>query len=408
MAQTISRLSAISVPNKKPGYHADGANLYLRVAPKGGGRGWIFRFAMGGRTRDMGLGSYPEISLATARELAGRFRGLVKEGIDPVERRRIERAGQRVAAAKNLTFDECAREYIKEHEPSWRNAKHRAQWTSTLKRYASPVFGKLPASAIDVEFVLKALKPIWTTKPETASRVRGRIEAVLDWARVHGHRSGENPARWKGNLKDAFPAHSSLRAVKHHAALPYPEIGSFMAALRERDEIAAHALEFTILTVARTTETIGAPWDEIDFGAKVWKVPAARMKASREHRVPLSPPALTLLERMRAIRDREFIFPGLKAGQPLSGMAMLMALRRMGRDDLTVHGFRSTFRDWAAERTNYAREVVEMALAHRIGDQTEAAYWRGDLFEKRRRLMAEWAKFCSRAPVIADVVMLHG
>ena len=395
MAQTIGRLSAVSVATKKPGYHADGANLYLRVAPKGDGRGWIFRYAMAGRTRDMGLGSFPEISLATARALAENFRRLVKEGTDPIERRRTERAALRIAAAKNLTFDECAGEYIKEHEGDWRNAKHRYQWNTTLKHYASPVIGKLPAAAIDAPLVLKVLKPIWKIKRETASRLRGRIELVLDWARVHGYRSGENPARWKGNLKDALS--TGTRDVKHHAALPYSEIGSFMAALRERDDRGARALEFTILTAARTGETLGATWKEIDFADKAWKIPATRMKAGREHRVPLTAAAIELLEQMQTIRDREFIFPGLKAAQPPSSMTMLMTLRQMGHDDLTVHGFRSTFRDWAAERTNFPREVVEMALAHRIGDQTEAAYWRGDLFDKRRRLMSMWADYCATA-----------
>ncbi len=276
MAQTIGRLSAISVATKKPGYHADGANLYLRVAP-GGSRGWIFRFTIGGRTRDMGLGSYPEIGLASARELAENFRRLLKEGTDPIERRRTERAASRITAAKNLTFDECVREYIKEHEGDWRNAKHRYQWNTTLKHYASPVIGKLPAAAIDAPLVLKVLKPIWKIKRETASRLRGRIELVLDWARVHGYRSGENPARWKGNLKDALP--TGVRDVKHHTALPYSEIKPFMTALRERDDRGARALEFTILTAARTGETLGAAWDEIDFANKVWKIPATRMKA---------------------------------------------------------------------------------------------------------------------------------
>jgi integrase len=405
MVQTIGRLSAIKVANLKgpPGYFADGANLYLRVAP-GGSRGWIFRFTIGGRTRDMGLGAYPGIGLASARELAENLRRLVKEGTDPIERRRTERAALRIAAAKNLTFDECAREYIKEHEEDWRNAKHRYQWNTTLQHYASPVIGKLPAAAIDAPLVLKVLKPIWKIKRETASRLRGRIELVLDWARVHGYRSGENPARWKGNLKDALS--SGTRDIKHHAALPYSEIGSLMAALRERHDRGARALEFTILTAARTGETLGATWSEIDLANKVWKIPATRMKAGREHRVPLTAAAIALLEHMQTIRDREFVFPGLKTGQPLSGLAMLMVLRRMGHDDLTVHGFRSTFRDWAAERTNFQREVVEMALAHRIGDQTEAAYWRGDLFEKRRRLMAMWADYCSTAST-GEVVPLR-
>jgi integrase len=400
--QTIGRLSAVSVGKKTPGYHADGANLYLRVAPKGAGRGWIFRYRIGGKTRDMGLGSYPAISLAAARELAAECRKHVKQGIDPIERRRADRAARSVDAAKTLSFDNCALEYVKEHEPGWRNAKHRAQWTSTLQSYVSPVFGKLPVAAIDVGMVLRALKPIWNTKPETASRLRGRIEAVLDWAAVHGYRGRENPARWKGNLQGALPNRAGKRLVEHLPALPYAEIAAFMAALRERNERTAPALEFTILTAARSGETLGATRDEIDLQNKVWKIPAARMKGAREHRVPLSAPAIAVLERMLAVRNGEFVFTG-PSGQPLSRMTPL--LQHMGRDDLTVHGFRSTFRDWAAERTSFPREVVEMALAHRIGTEVELAYRRSDLFEKRRRLMDDWAKYCARS-MSGDVVPL--
>ena len=383
--QIIGRLSAVSIVKKTPGYHADGACLYLRVAPKGAGRGWIFRYASGGKTRDMGLGSFPAISLAAARELAAECRKQVKQGIDPIERRRAERATRSVEAAKTLSFDNCALEYVKEHEAGWRNAKHRAQWTSSLRCYVSPVFGKLPIAAVDVGMVLRALKPIWNAKPETAARVRGRIEAVLDWAAVHGYRGRENPARWKGNLEGALPNRAGKRLVEHLPALPYTEIAAFMAALRGRQERPAPALEFTILTAARSGETLGATWDEIDLENKVWKIPAARMKAGREHRVPLTPPALAVLQRMLAIRDGELVFPGPKRGRPLRNMSAF--LRRMGRDDLTVHGFRSTFRDWAAERTSFPREVVEMALAHRVGTDVELAYRRSDLFEQRRRLM---------------------
>jgi integrase len=396
MAQTIGRLSAIKVAKlKEPGYFADGGNLYFRVAPSGA-RGWIFRFALGGRTRDMGLGAYREISLATARDLAEKFRALVKEGVDPIERRRADRAAQRVASAKNLTFDECARAYIEDHEAGWRNAKHRAQWSSTLKKYASPVFGKLPVAAIDAGLVMRVLKPIWSKKTETAGRLRGRIESVLDWARVHGYRSGENPARWKGNLDHLLPAKSKVRPVQHHAALPYPELGAFMADLRECPDGAARALEFTILTAARTNETIGATRAEIDAREKAWNVPGARMKGRRDHRVPLSKRALGILNvNGGAGAKGDFLFEGRKPDRPLSNMAMLKLLERMGRDDITVHGFRSTFRDWAAERTNFPNEVVEMALAHAVDDKTEAAYRRGDLFEKRRRLMEAWAEYCA-------------
>jgi integrase len=409
MAQTIGRLSALKVAKlTKPGYYADGGNLYFRIAPPSknsdpvrqpiGARGWIFRFALGGRTRDMGLGAYPHISLAAARDLATKFRALVKEGVDPIERRRADRATQRIAAAKNLTFDECAQAYIEDHEAGWRNSKHRRQWSSTLKQYASPAFGKLPVSVIDTDLVMRALKPIWSKKTETASRLRGRVESVLDWARVRGYRTGENPARWRGNLDHLLPPRSKVRPVQHHAALPYLALPTFMADLRDRADNSARALEFTILTAARTNESIGATRAEIDTREKAWTVPAARMKGGKEHRVPLSGRAFSLLDTNgSADADRDFIFKGLRPGKPLSNMAMLKLLERMGRTDLTVHGFRSTFRDWAAERTNFPNEVVEMALAHVVENKAEAAYRRGDLFEKRRRLMEAWAEFCASA-----------
>jgi integrase len=395
VAKTSERLSAIRVANLKgPGYFADGANLYFRIAV-GGTRGWIFRFTIQGRTRDMGLGSYPEIALATARKFACKYRELVKQGIDPIEQRRGDRVAQRVAAAKSVTFDQCARQYIEDHEAGWRNAKHRAQWTATLKRYASPVFGALPVSSIDDGLVLRALKEIWYSKPETGSRVRGRVESVLDWARVCGYRSGENPARWKGHLDHLLPAKSKVRRVKHHAALPYTKIGAFIAALRERNEGAARALEFTIFTAARTGEVLGATWDEIDLQSKLWTIAPDRMKAGKEHRVPLSTGALAILDLIHDGHRGDYVFAGAKPGRPLSQMAMSMLLRRMGQGDMTTHGFRSTFRDWAAECTNFPREVSEMALAHAIASAVEAAYRRGDLFDKRRRLMQAWCDYCA-------------
>jgi integrase len=405
MSRRIECLTPTEVANlKSPGYFADGDKLYFRVAPTGA-RGWIFRFSIDGRTRDMGLGSYPEIGLRAARDLADEFRALLKKGVDPIEHRRAARAAKRVAEAKNLTFDLCAHGYIKDHDAGWRNAKHRAQWVTTLAQYASPVFGKLPAAAIDTGLVLRALKGFWYTKPETASRVRGRIEAVLDWARVHGYRTGENPARWKGNLDHLLPAKSKVRRVKHHAALPYAELGAFMAALRERSDEAARALEFTILTTARTGETLGARRAEIDARGKVWIVPAERMKAGCEHRVPLSNRALALAAGEGA---SDFAFVGAN-GRPFAVTSMLGVLERMGRGDLTVHGFRSTFRDWAAECTNFPNDVIEMALAHTIASKVEAAYRRGDLFEKRRRLMNAWAEFCAKdAGSSARVITLRG
>jgi integrase len=306
------------------------------------------------------------------------------DGIDPIEARRAQREQKSLDAAKSMTFDACAAAYIDAHKAGWRNEKHFDQWSNTLNTYAGPVFGSLPVQAVDVGLVMKALEPIWQTKSETASRVRGRIESVLDWATVRGYRKGDNPARWRGHLDKLLPPRSKVRKVEHHPARPHDELANFVAMLRRQEGIASRALEFLILTATRTGEVIGARWDEIDLGEKVWVVPAARMKAGREHRVPLSAAAVAILEQMQEVREGDFVFPGGKRGKPLSNMAMLAVLKRIDRGDLTNHGFRSSFRDWAAERTNFPREVAEMALAHTVGDKVEAAYRRGDLFQKRR------------------------
>ena len=292
-----------------------------------------------------------------------------------------------------MTFNECTKQYLAAHSAGWRNAKHSAQWSSTLKTYVEPVIGSLSVHAIDTALVMKIIEPLWSKKPETASRLRGRIEAVLDWATVRGFRQGENPARWRGHLDKLLPARARVRKVKHHAALPYDELPTFMIGLRAQEGVAARALEFLILTAARTGEVIGARPDEIKD--KVWTVPAGRMKASKEHRVPLSESAFAVVETLREEHGGAHLFPGGKRDKPLSNMAMLALLDRMGRSDLTAHGFRSTFRDWAAECTNYPNEVVEMALAHTISSKVEAAYRRGDLFEKRKSLMSDWATFCA-------------
>ena len=334
---------------KTPGLFADGGGLYLAVT--GGGKSWIFRYQVAGRRRDMGLGSADTFSLADAREKAREARRLVAEGTDPIEARRAARAAQVFAATK-------------------------------------------------------AIEPIWAKKPETAGRVRGRIECILDYAAAREWRTGDNPARWRGHLENLLPKPSKVRRVEHHAALPYADMAAFMAELRGQEGTAARALEFTILTAARTGEVLGARWGEINLAERLWAIPAGRMKGGREHRVPLSPAALAIVEKMAAIRSSEFLFPGGLAGRPLSNMAMLVLLRRMGRDDLTAHGFRSSFRDWAAERTGFPAEVAEMALAHVVGDKVEAAYRRGDLFQKRRQLAESWAKFCA-APA-AEVVPLRG
>lgn len=379
---------------KEPGRYGDGLGLWLQVSDVGG-KSWLFRFMLNGRARMMGLGRYDDVSLEEARRKARECRKLLAEGKDPLEERKARLALDRLASAKVLTFNECARAYIEANRAGWKNDKHAGQWESTLATYASPIIGKLPVAEIDTGLVLKVLEPIWTTKAETASRLRGRIEAVLGWATVRGYRSGDNPAAWRNHLDKALPARSAVKRVENHPALPYVEIGAFMAQLREQKGIASRALEFTILTAARTNETIGATWQEIDLEAGVWTVPAERMKAKKEHRVPLSPQAVAVLREVLPLKgaDDAPAFPTPKGGH-LSGMAMLAVLRRMGRGDLTVHGFRSTFRDWAGEMTGFPREVIEHALAHQLKDKAEAAYARGTLFEKRRRLMDEWATYC--------------
>jgi len=398
----------------KPGVFGDGAGLYLQVRDAEH-RSWIYRYRMGGKARWMGLGSLPAIGLAEAREAATTARKAALAGLDPIDARRAERAETTARAGLN-TFAEVATAYIAAHRAGWRNSKHAAQWTATLEGYAYPIMGNLGVGVIDTGHVTRILTPIWEAKPETASRLRGRIEAVLDFAKAHGWRTGDNPARWKGHLANILPARGKLARVKHHAALPWTAIGAFMSELAPQEGVAALALRFTVLTAARTGETTGATWREVSMDNAVWTVPGARMKAGREHRVPLSDGAIAVLRdaaRLRTGHDpAAFIFPGAKAGKPLSGMAMSMLLRRMERGGLTVHGMRSSFRDWCAEATGYPRELAEAALAHTLRDKVEAAYQRGDMMDKRRKLMGEWASFCHRplADVGADgkVVALRG
>lgn len=411
MARLWERLTALQVKRiAKPGMHPDGGGLYLFVQ-RGGGRSWVYRYMLQGRAREMGLGPAHTISLSEARAMARDARRLKFDGIDPIEQRQLARARTTLEAAKGFTFKQAASAYIRANKAGWRNDKHALQWESTLTTYADPIFGSRGVSEIDTGLVLAALEPIWSTKPETASRVRGRIEAVLDWANARGLREGENPARWKGHLEKLLPAKSRVHKVEHHAALPYAEMRAFMAALKGQPGAAARALEFTILTVARTGEVIGAKWDEIDLASRVWTIPADRMKGRKEHRVPLTTPLVEILEGRQAeyaavvrrvLQSKGHAIPddippvgplfwGRLFGKNLSNMAMLAVLKRMKRDDLTAHGFRSTFRDWAAETTEYRSEIVEMALAHTIGNKVEAAYRRGDLFEKRKLLMDDWA-----------------
>jgi integrase len=408
MARRLNRLTAVEVKgiDQKGMYH-DGGGLYLQVSAART-KSWIYRFTLDGRAREMGLGPLNAISLAEARKRTAECRRMRHDGIDPIEARGAQRDQKRLEGARSMTFDVCAEAYIEAHKASWKNGKHAEQWHGSLRNYASPVFGSSPVQAIDLALVMKALEPVWQTKSETASRLRGRIEAVLDWARVHGYRKGENPARWRGHLDKLLPARAKIQKVVHHPALPYSEIADFMVSLRSQEGIAARALEFLILTAARTGEIIGARWDEVDLKEKIWTVPGLRMKAGREHRVPLSGPALATVKNMNEIRESDFVFPGGRKGKPLSNMAMLALLKRIGRNDLTTHGFRSTFRDWAAERTNFPREVVEMALAHTIENKVEAAYRRGDLFQKRRQLMEAWARFSEIRASVGKVVSISG
>jgi len=409
MGRSIEKLKAVSLDrlSRKQGLHGDGGGLYLRVSSETA-RSWVLRYMLDGQAREMGLGPYPDISLSEARESAADARKLKAKGKDPIAARDAIRAEERAERERAVTFKHCAESYIRSHKAEWKNAKHAAQWSATLETYAMPTIGSLPVRCVDVALITKILEPIWNEKPETAGRVRGRIEAILDWAATHGYRDRENPARWKGHLENVFARRSKIRRVNHHAALPFGEIGAFMATLKEQEGLGAIALQFVILTAARTAEVIGAKWDEIDLRSATWTIPADRMKGGREHRVPLSRAALAILQtRQDAAGGSAFVFPGANPRKPLSNMAMLQTLRRMERGDLTVHGFRSTFRDWASERTTYPREVAEFALAHAVSDKVEAAYRRGDLFEKRRKLMDAWAMYCSKPLTDSNVISLE-
>ncbi len=402
-------LNSVNWKKLGAGRHADGGGLHLLVK-ESGARSWVFRFMLKGKSHDIGLSRCPEavellrqtrgeeLTLAQARDVAAIYRLKVKAGIDPLEERQ-RGAAEALAAAQaaqiaGITFKAVAEAYIAANEASWRNDKHRQQWRNTLASYVYPVMGELPVAEISTAHVLKILEPIWQNKAETASRIRGRIETVLDAAKARGYREGENPARWRGHIAQILPARRRL-SRGHHKAMAYNEISSFIAGLHQREATAGLALEFAILTAARTGEVIGATWAEVDIAKAIWTIPAARMKAGKEHRVPLSPRAVEILQAVEPLH-KEWLFPNEKDGK-LSGMAMTMLLRRM-KIDATVHGFRSGFRDWAAECTGYAHEICEMALAHAIGNKAEAAYRRGDLFEKRRRLMSDWAAYCGAPP----------
>ncbi len=408
MARTVQLLSSTALQSKGPGLHHDGRGLYLQV--KNGGRSWVFRYMRDRKARYMGLGPFSDVSLAKARRKAEEARSLLHEGLDPLEARKEEIQAARLLAAKAVTFKQCAEKYIDAHKDGWRNAKHAAQWTSTLETYAFPILGALPVQAIDTGLVMKVLQPIWAKKTETATRLRQRIEAVLNWATTRGFRQGDNPARWRGHLANLLPKASKVHKVTHFEAMPYAELPAFFADLSKRNTISAKALAFTILTAARSGETRNATLGEIDFRNAIWTVPEGRTKSGREHRVPLTKEALGLLRRLPHLGDdpATLLFPNSQ-DKPLSDTAMRKYLQEdLGKEGLTVHGFRSTFRDWAAECTNVPGEIAEAALGHVNGDETEKAYLRSDMLERRRKLMEMWAKFCtSGAASGAKVVPLR-
>jgi integrase len=418
MARQQQRLSALQVTKlTKPGLYGDGGGLTLQITTAGA-KSWLFRYMVAGKSFGMGLGPTHTVSLAEARQKALEARKLLIDGINPLAAKKQAQIAAALANAKMMSFDQCAEAYILAHKAGWKNAKHGDQWTNTLNTYASPVFGHLPVAEIDTGLVVKCLAPIWESKTETASRVRGRIESVLGWATTSGYRTGENPARWKGHLENLLATISKSSRTKNHPSLPWQRIGAFMSALRVREGVSARAVEFAILTACRSGEVRGAQWAEFDTAGKLWTIPAERMKAKREHQVPLSDAALALLESMPKDSDEDVVFAGTK-GQPLSDMSLTAVLRRMNGDDkpvwadangdgITVHGFRSSFRMWAAESTNYPREVAEHALAHQLPDAVERAYQRGSQFAKRAALMAEWAVYCATVPTDAVVKPIRG
>ena len=387
----IHKLSVRKVATASPGKYEDGYGLRL-VVSKSGAKKWVLRYTLHGRRREMGLGSYPSVGLADARASALKCRRLVAKGMDPIEARRME-------AKRIPVFTACAARYIRGHRHGWQNTKHAQQWVSTLKTYARPFIGKKPVNAITIVDILQILSPIWATKTETAKRVQGRIENIMDFAAAYQYRDPLNPARWRGHLDKLLPRPSRMKEVAHHPAMPYAEVPAFFDELSRNGSVSALALKFLILTATRTLEILHAEWREIDMAAGEWTVPTSRMKTRREHRVPLSDSAMTVLEALPRIQGCPFVFPGSRNGRPLSNMALLQLMRGMGygvnssRGDYVPHGFRSTFRDWSGEVSSFPREVAEMALAHAIENKVEAAYRRGDLFEKRRKMMQAWADY---------------
>ncbi len=407
----MSKLTFVKISNAKgPAVLHDGQGLYLRVSNTGA-KNWIFRYQLDGRRRDMGLGRFPDVGLAEARQRATERRALCQSGIDPLTVKATQRQARAVAAARQRTFRDVAEEYMALRQGEWRNAKHREQWRQSLATYAFPVIGHLPVADIDVGLVLKVIEPLWADRAHLGDRLRGRIEAVLDAASVRGYRTGTNPAQWRGNLAHILPARAKVHQVIHHPALPFTDLPEFIAELRQQGGVAALALQFLILTATRLSETTNACWGEIDLANKMWSIPAARMKMRNEHRIPLSDAALAVLDHMRlwalSSDPASPVFPGIRPAIPISGSALRAVLIRMGRKaEATVHGYRATFSSWAAENTSHPYEVREMALGHTVGTVVERSYQRSTLFERRRRLMDDWARFCE-APATGDVVPLR-
>jgi len=403
MAKLVNKLTDVRARKAGPGLHADGDGLYLQVRGPTA-RCWIYRYTLAGKAREMGLGAYPATGLEDARRERDRHKRLRQDGQDPIEVRNQERAAAKLAEAKAITFSEAVSSYIADKSHAWKNAKHRQQWTNTLKTYAEPILGTLSVSKIDTALVKRVLDPIWTAKSETASRLRGRIEAVLDRCKALGYRAGDNPARWRGNLKDLLSTTADVAEVEHHPALPYGDLPAFMEKLRAQESTAARALEWVILTATRVNEALKAMPAEISRSEKAWTIPKVRMKGrrgkARVHRVPLHERAFEIIEALPRAAENPYLFQGLHRGEALTDGALRVLLSRMGVTNATTHGFRATFKTWATERTRFPREVVEKALAHTVGDETEQAYDRGDLFEKRRQLMQAWASYCTPKPAM--------
>lgn len=408
MAYGINRLTALQVTKlRKPGYHADGGGLYLCIKASSA-KSWIFRYRFGGKEHEMGLGSLNTFSLADARERALYQRKLLADGKDPLGFKRAAQLERSLAEANIITFDAAASSYIASHKHGWKNEKSEQQWTNSLATYANPVFGNLPVGQIETALIMRILEPIWASKTETASRVRGRIEKILDWCKTQGYRLGENPARWKGHLENLLSAPKKTQSVEHHPALPWRQVGAFMQELRKMPGSSALALEAIILTNCRTNEALEATWAEFDLDAALWTIPAGRMKGEKEHFIPLSDTALAVFRLAQEnAGENLFVFPGAKKIKPLSNMACLALLKRMDHGDITVHGFRSSFRDWAGEATSHAREVIEHAMSHQLKDKAEAAYARGTMLERRRVLMADWAAYCAQPAVTRGVVSIR-